>query len=70
MHWLDKFMIFLASLVLVVVGITSLLVGLGINLKQSLLDLYVNMQNTGSGLVWSVTLGGLFIIIGFYLAGR
>ena len=70
MHWLDKFMIFLASLVLVVVGITSLLVGLGINLKQSLLDLYVNMQNTGSGLAWSVTLGGLFIIIGFYLAGR
>lgn len=70
MHWLDKLLIFMASLILVVVGLTSLLTGLGIDLKQSLIDLYVNMQNTESGLIWSVTLGGLFIIIGFYLAGR
>jgi len=70
MHWLDKLLIFLASLVLVVVGITALLTGLGIDFKQPLIDLYENMQNTGAGLIWSVTLGGLFIIIGFYLAGR
>lgn len=69
MHWLDKLIVFLTALVLVVLGIVILLTGLGVDFKQSILDLLFLMQQ-GNGLIASVVVGGFLVIIGLYLAGR
>ncbi|MDD2431316.1 MAG: alkaline shock response membrane anchor protein AmaP [Firmicutes bacterium] len=68
MNWLDKVLIFLASLVLAVLGITTLLIGLGVDFQNSLLNLYAFLTSTG--LVVSFVTGALLCVIAFYLAGR
>lgn len=68
MHWLDKLLIFLSSLVLVVLGIAFLLSGMGIDFTQSISDIFWMVQ--GPAALWGIVVGGLLILIGFYLAGR
>lgn len=68
MHWLDKLLIFLAALVLVVIGVSVLLTGLGINLTETVLSVY--KMFLGPNMVYGLVIGGLLTLIGFYLAGR
>lgn len=68
MNWLDKVLIFLASLVLAVLGITMLLLGFGVDFLNSFLNVHAFL--TSAGLVVSFVVGAVFCVTAFYLAGR
>jgi len=67
MNWLDKVLIFVASLVLAILGITLILLGLGVDFWNSFAGAHDYLATNA---LVSFLVGAVLCIIGFYLAGN